>query len=46
MGEGTGEGNQSVEEEWSRFREKILEVVEEVYWTRRIREGMERKGTE
>ena len=33
-------------EEWRRFKETILEVGEEVYATRKIREGKRRKGSE
>ena len=35
-----------VEKEWSRFRESILEVGEEVCGTIRIREEMKRKWSE
>ena len=35
-----------LEEEWSGFKEVILEVGEEVCRTRRIREGMRTKGSE
>ena len=35
-----------MEEEWSRFREAVLEVRERVCGTRRIREGMRKKGCE
>ena len=35
-----------VEEEWIRFKEKFLEVREEVCETRKIRERKRRKGSE
>ena len=35
-----------MEEEWRRFKETILEVVEEVCGTRKIREGKRREGSE
>ena len=35
-----------VKEVWSRFKEAILEVGEEVSHTKRIREEMRRKGSE
>ena len=35
-----------MEEEWSTFRETILEVREEVCRTSKITEGMRRKGSE
>ena len=34
-----GESNGEVEEEWRRFKERILEAGEEVCATRKIREG-------
>ena len=44
MGEGTGGGSWGVENKWRRFRERVLEVGEEVYGIRRIREGRRKKG--
>ena len=41
-----GEVVESVEEEWRRFKEIILEVGEEVCGTSKIREGKRSKGSE
>ena len=35
-----------VKEEWSRYKEEILEGTEELCGSRRIREGKKRKGSE
>ena len=41
-----GEVFKGVEKEWRMFREAILEVGEEVWRARRIKEGIRRKGGE
>ena len=46
MVEGKGGGSWGVEEEWSRFKETIMEVGEEVCGTRKIREGKKAKASE
>ena len=40
-----GDVLEGVEEEWRRFKETILEVGEEGFGTKRIKQGMRRKGS-
>ena len=47
MGENTGRDEErEIEEEWSRFKEEIVEISEEVCGSRKIRERKRRKGRE